>query len=91
MAVVGQLTTVVLRPARPNKGRRTYVIYDDLKAARLEPAAAHVSILGIYFISFFVVMYCQSHLTLTDLVLMYMMQRLSLGLLLALHSIYIAM
>ena len=26
----------------PTKGRRTYVIYDDLKAARLEPAAARL-------------------------------------------------
>ena len=30
----------------PTKGRRTYVIYDDLKAARLEPTAAHVSIVS---------------------------------------------
>ena len=35
------------RPAaRPSKGRRTYVIYDDLKVVRLEPAAAHVSIVS---------------------------------------------
>ena len=30
----------------PTKGRWTYVIYDDLKAARLEPAAAHISIVS---------------------------------------------
>ena len=36
-----RLAAVVLRPSRPNKGKWTYVIYDDLKAARLQPAAAH--------------------------------------------------
>ena len=30
----------------PTKGRWTYVIYDDLKVARLEPMAAHVSIIS---------------------------------------------
>ena len=54
MAVVGQLATVVLQPARPYKGRRTYVIYDDLKAARLEPVATHVSIILISRRFFFV-------------------------------------
>ena len=54
MAVVGQLATVVLQLARPYKGRRTYVIYDDLKAARLEPVAAHVSIILISRRFFFV-------------------------------------
>ena len=30
----------------PTKGRQTYVIYDDLKVARLEPVAAQVSIVS---------------------------------------------
>ena len=30
----------------PTKGRWTYVIYNDLKAARLEPVATHVSIIS---------------------------------------------
>ena len=59
MAVVGQLATVILRPARPYNGRQTYVIYNDLKAARLEPAAAHVSIIlisrRIFFVSHVVI------------------------------------
>ena len=54
MAVVRQLATVVLQLARPYKGRRTYGIYDDLKAARLEPTAAHVSIILISRRFFFV-------------------------------------
>ena len=54
MAVVGQPATIVLRPARPYKGRQTYVIYDNLKAARLEPVAAHVLIILISRRFFFV-------------------------------------
>ena len=54
MAVVRQPATVILQPARPYKGRWTYVIYDNLKVARLEPAATHVSIILISRRFFFV-------------------------------------
>ena len=54
MAVVGQPATIVLQPARFYKGRQTYVIYNDLKVARLEPTAAHVSIILISRRFFFV-------------------------------------
>ena len=66
-----------------------HVIYGDLKAARLEPAATHISIISqqqLFLVLHVVIVI----LTLTGFVLMYLISSQSLRVMLTLQSTYIA-